>query len=386
MKYFPLIWAGLWRRPARALFTLASLAVGFLLFGLLEGVDVAFGAALQRQRLDRLLTDPRFGEPPLPLGYVERIERVPGVTNLTWTAFLPGFWREQANGLVVITTDPERFFSVRNEYQISPEHLRAFNETRTGLIVLESLAARHGWKIGDKVTLQTPIPQQDGSTAWTFDVVGFVTNPSNPGQIAFGLANYTYMDEARAAGRGTVRRFVVRIDDPRRSVEVSRAIDALFENSSAPTRTMTENEFAQAQLASVGQVSLFARAIIGAVFFAIAFLTGNTILQSVRERTSELGTLKALGYADSTILLLVISETMLLCLAAAVVGLAAAIAFFPMVSAYLPSVSAFVGTARMSGSVIVLGLLFAAALALVSAAFPAWRATRLKVVDALAGR
>jgi putative ABC transport system permease protein len=200
------------------------------------------------------------------------------------------------------------------------------------------------------------------------------------------LANYTYMDEARAAERGTVRRFVVRIDDPRRSVEVSRAIDDLFESSPAPTRTLTENEFAQAQLASVGQVSLFARAIIGAVFFAIAFLTGNTILQSVRERTSELGTLKALGFVDAMILLLVISETMLLCLAASVVGLAAAVAFFPMVSAYLPAVSAFVGTARMSGSVIVLGLAFAAALALVSAAFPAWRATRLKVVDALAGR
>jgi putative ABC transport system permease protein len=386
VKYLPLIWSGLWRKPARASFTMASLAVGFLLFGLLEGVDVAFGAALQRQRLDRLLTDPRFGEPPLPRAYAERIERVPGVTHLTWTAFLPGFWREQANGLVVITTDPERFFSVRNEYQISPEHLRAFTATRTGIIVLESLAARHGWNIGDKVTLQTPIPQQDGSTAWTFDVVGFVTNPSNPGQIAFGLANYTYFDEARAARRGSVGRFVVRIDDPRRSVEVSRMIDALFESSPAPTRTMTENEFAQAQLASVGQVSLLARAIIGAVFFAIAFLTGNTILQTVRERTSELGTLKALGYTDAMVLVLVLSETMLLCLIAAVAGLAAAVAVFPMVSAYLPSLSGFVGTARMSSSVIVLGLIFAAALALVSAAFPAWRATRLKVVDALAGR
>jgi putative ABC transport system permease protein len=341
---------------------------------------------VQRQRLDRLLTDPRFGEPPLPLGYAERIERVPGVTSLTWTQFLPGFWRERTNGLVVIATDPERFFRVRNEYQTSPEHLRALSETRTGLIVLESLAARNGWKIGDKVTLQTLTPQQDGTTNWTFDVVGFVTNPSNPGQIAFALTNYSYLDEARAARRGTVGRFVLRIDDPRRSVEVSRAIDALFESSSAPTRTMTENEFAQAQLASVGQVSLFARAIIGAVFFAIAFLTGNTILQSVRERTSELGTLKALGYADATILMLVVSETLLLCLVAAAVGLAAAVAFFPMISTYLPALSGFVGTARMSNAVIVLGFVFAAALALVSAAFPAWRATRLKVVDALAAR
>lgn len=386
MKYLPLIWSGLWRRPARAAFTMASLAIGFLLFGLLEGVDTAFGAAVERQRLDRLLTDPRFGEPPLPLTYAERIERVPGVTNLVWTQFLFGFYRQPADGVLVLTTEPARFFRVRNEYQTSTEHLQALVRTRTGLIVLESLANRLGWKVGDKVTLQTQVPQRNGSTDWTFDVVGLLTIPSNPGQIGFAVANYEYLDEARASGRGTVRRFVVRIDDPRRSVDVSRAIDALFENSPAPTRTMTENEIAQAQLASVGDVRLIARAIIAAVFFAIAFLTGNTILQSVRERTSELGTLKALGYADRTVLVLVTSEALILCLCAAMIGLGAALALFPLVSASLPDVSAYVGSARMSGSVIVYGLVFATGLALMSAAVPALLATRLKVVEALAVR
>ena len=361
---------------------MVSLAVGFLLFGLLQGVDAAFGAAVQRQRLDRLLIDPRFGEPLLPRTYAERIERVPGVTNLVWTQFLLGFYREPANGLLVITTEPTRFFSVRSEYQTPPETLQALARTRTGLIVLESLATRMGWKVGDKVTLQTQVPQRDGSTHWTFDVVGFLTNPANPGQIGFALGNYEYLEEARANGRGTVGRFVVRIDDPGRSVEVSRAIDLLFQSSPAPTRTMTENEIAQAQLASVGDVRLMSRAIIAAVFFAIAFLTGNTILQSVRERTSELGTLKALGYADSTVLLLVMSEALVLCLCAAVVGLGASVVGFPIVSQALPAVSAWVGTARMSLSVIVFGFVFATSLALLSAAIPAWRTTRLKVVDA----
>jgi putative ABC transport system permease protein len=386
VKYLPLIWSGLWRRPARAAFTMASLAVGFLLFGLLEGVDTAFGAAVQRQRLDRLLTDPRFGEPPLPLTYAERIESVPGVTKVVWTQFLFGSYRQPTNGVLVIATEPARFFNVRNEYLTSPEHLQALQGTRTGLIVLESLAARLGWKVGDKITLQTPMPQRDGNTNWTFDIVGTLTIPTNPGQVGFALANYEYLDEARASGRGTVRRFVLRIDDPRRSVEVSRSIDALFENSPAPTRTLTENEIAQAQLASVGDVRLIARAIIAAVFFAIAFLAGNTILQSVRERTSELGTLKALGYADRTVLLLVISEALALCLCAAVIGLGAALALFPLISQSLPDLSWFVGTARMSTSVVVVGLLFATGLALLSAAIPAWHATRLKVVDALAAR
>jgi putative ABC transport system permease protein len=386
MKYLPLIWSGLWRRPARAAFTMASLAVGFLLFGLLEGVDTAFGAAVQRQRLDRLLTDPRFGEPPLPVTYAERIEKVPGVAKVVWTQFLFGFYREPNNGVLVITTEPARFFSVRNEYLTSPEHLQALQRTRTGLIVLESMATRFGWKVGDKITLQTQMPQRDGSTNWTFDIVGTLTIPTNPGQMGFGLANYEYLDEARASDRGTVRRFVLRIDDPGRSVEVSRSIDALFENSPAPTRTLTENEIAQAQLASVGDVRLIARAVIAAVFFAIAFLAGNTILQSVRERTSELGTLKALGFSDRTVLLLVISEALVLCLCAAVIGLSASLALFPLISQALPNLSWFVGTARMSTSVIVVGLLFATGLALLSAAIPAWRATRLKVVDALAAQ
>jgi putative ABC transport system permease protein len=386
VKYLPLIWSGLWRRPVRTTCTLVSLAVGFLLFGLLQGVDAAFGAAVHRQRLDRLLIDPRFGEPPLPLTYAERIERVPGVTKLVWTQFLFGFYREPTNGLPVITTEPTRFFSVRNEYQTSPEHLQALVRTRTGLLVLESFASRMGWRVGDKVTLQTQVPQRDGNTNWTFDVVGFVTNPSNPGQISFALANYEYLEQARANGRGTVGRFVIRIDDPKRSVEVSRAIDLLFQNSPAPTRTMTENEIAQSQLASVGDVRLMARGIIAAVFFAIAFLTGNTILQSVRERTSELGTLKALGYEDSTVLLLVVSEALMLCLGAAVIGLSAALVMFPLVSQSLPNVSAWVGTAQMSPSVIVFGFLFATSLAVLSAVIPAWRTTRLKVVDALAVR
>jgi putative ABC transport system permease protein len=116
MKFFPLVWSGLWRKPARTVFTLLSLSLGFLLFGLLQGVDSAFDAAVARQRLDRLLTDPRF-DVPLPLSYGPRIEKVPHVTNLTWTVFLIGYVREPQNGFLVINTDPGRFFKVRHEYE-----------------------------------------------------------------------------------------------------------------------------------------------------------------------------------------------------------------------------------------------------------------------------
>jgi putative ABC transport system permease protein len=382
MKFLPLVWSGLWRKPARTLFTLLSLALGFLLFGLLQGVDSAFDGAVARQRLDRLLTDPRFGA-PLPLSYGPTLEKVPHVTNLTWTVFLPGYVQEPQNNFLVIATAPGRFFKVRHEYQTTPEQLAALESTRTGLIVLKKSAEVFGWKIGDRVTLKSPVPRKDGGTDWTFDVVGLLDNPDNPGQIGFAVAHYEYFDEARAMGNGTVGRYVIRIDEPRRSVEVSRAIDKLFESSAAPTRTQTENERAQSQLATIGDVGLFTRAIIAAVFFAILFLTGNTVLQSVRERGPELAVLKTLGFSDSTVFGIVIAETFLLCLVAAAAGLAGASVLFPVVSANLLDFSAYVGSAPFFRRVLVEGFALALVLAVLSAVVPAWRTTRLRIVDAL---
>ncbi len=385
MKFLPLVWSGLWRKPARTIFTLLSLALGFLLFGLLQGVGSAFDNAVARQRLDRLLTNSRF-DAPLLLSYGPSIEKVPHVTNVAWTGFLPGYVQDPKNGFLIINSVPSRFFRVRHEYLTPPEQLAALEKTRTGMIVLKKSADRFGWKIGDRVTLKSPIPNKDGTNDWTYDVVGLLDNPDNPGQVGFAVGNYDYFNEARAVGKDTVTRYVVRIDDPRRSTEVSRAIDKQFESSSAPTRTQTENELAQSQLASIGDVALFTQAIIAAVFFAVLFLTGNTVLQSVRERGPEIAVLKTLGYSDSAVLGLVVGETLLLCLVAAVIGLAGSSMIYPVVSKTLGDLSAYVGDNPMSRMVLVRGLAFALVLAALSAAIPAWRTTRLKIVDALVSR
>jgi putative ABC transport system permease protein len=384
MRLSFLVWAGVWRKPTRTIFTVASLAVGFLLFGLLQGVDAAFDRAVQRMRADRLLTDPRFGgQQPLPRSHVSQIERVPGVTQVTWTQFLFGFYQEPRNGVLVIAADAKSFFSVRPEYETSPEHLQALLDKRTGLIVLESLAATHGWKIGDQIALGSQVPRKDGTSAWTFDVVGFMDYPDNPGQVPFAVANYEYFDEARASGAGTVGRFVLRVDDPRRSVDVGNAIDALFVSSAAPTRTRLENEIAQSSLTTIGDVGRVTAAVIGAVFFAILFLASNVVLQSVRERTAELAVLKTLGFADWTMFALVVLEALFLCLCGAVLGLVLTEALFPLVSAYMPNVNAYLGTPELSGYVYLSGCGSAVALTALAAALPAWRAKRLQIVDAL---
>ena len=126
MKLLFLVWAGLWRKPTRTIFTIISLAVAFLLFGLLQGIHAAFDGALERMRADRLLTDPRFdGQPALPRTHVNEIERVPGVTDVTWTQFLFAFYQQPRNAVLVIAADAKTFFRVRQEYEVPPAQLQA---------------------------------------------------------------------------------------------------------------------------------------------------------------------------------------------------------------------------------------------------------------------
>jgi putative ABC transport system permease protein len=381
VKTFFLVWAGLWSKPTRTLFTLVSLAVGFLLFGLLQGLNTAFANATSRTQADRLLLSPKF-ENPLPQSYLSRLQSIPGVSEVTWTGFLPAFFQDPRNGFVVISTDPVSFYSVRNEYKVDPRHLEALLKTRTGLIVFEPLAQRLGWKIGDRITLGSPVPREDGAP-WEFDVVGFTTNPSNPGSVPFAIAQYDYVNAARANLKDRVTRFVVRIADARRSVEMAEAIDKVFANSDAPTRSQAENEFAQSDLATIGDVRKLTTAIIGAVFFATLFLVGNVIRQSTRERTSQFGMLKTLGYSDTRVLAIVAGEALLLCLMGALVGLAGTVVMFPMIANYLPNLSGYLGTPRLSGVVLLLGVLAAGVLTILSAAQPALSAMRLNIVDAL---
>ena len=381
MKMLFLVWAGLWCKPTRTVFTLISLAVGFLLFGLLQGLNSAFATATSRTQADRLLVAARF-ESPMPQSYLERIRSVPGVTGVTWTAILPAFHQDPRNGFALISTDPISFYAVRNEYKVDPRQLEALIRTRTGLLVLESFAKERGWKIGDKIAVGSRVPREDGSP-WTFDIVGFTTNPSHPGSVPFALAQYDYVNASRAGLKDRATRFVVRIADPRRSLDTAEAIDKVFANSDAPTRTQAENEYAQSDMATIGDVRRLTVAVIAAVFFATLFLTGNVVRQSVRERTAQFGMLKTLGFSDTRVLAIVAGEALLLCLLGAVAGLAATAATFPLVASYLPNLSGFLGTPELSSMVLVLGVVAAVVLMVLSTAQPAWSAMRLNIVDAL---
>lgn len=376
MSFWTLIRAELWRRKERTLFTVISLAVGFLIFGLLQSVNLAFGAAVARSHADRLMVTERFGG-SMPLTYLNRIDRVPGVVQVAWFGLLIAHYRDLKQPLMVLATSPA-FFSVMEEYKTSAVAIERLSSTRTGLLVLDTAAKQFGWKVGDQVNLI------DGQHVWTFDVAGILTCPSNPAHPPFAVANYVYFDAIREAGRGTVAYFVARVADPRRAIHVARSIDNMFANSSAPTHSQLESQFAGSTVAEIGNARRLTNSVMIAVFFAMLFVTGNVVFESVRERISELAVLKTLGYSDIRVLLLIEVEALTLCLSGAVIGLALAEVAFHFVGRTISKFSSWLATTNeLPPWTIIAGLGLAVALTLVAAAIPAWSAKRLDVADAL---
>jgi putative ABC transport system permease protein len=381
MKFFPLVWTSLWRKKARTIFTLLSIVIAFLLFGLLQGVNAwlnAFGAG---SNANRLYVVSRVSQvQPLPGAYLHQIEGVPGIRKATYIAGISGFYQEKSNNLLALATDAKTFFALYPEWQVAPGQLATMSRTRAGAIVAAPLMRAFGWKVGDRLPLRTSVMKQDGSADWNFEIVGTYDVPTSPAEANRILVNYAYFDEARRLERGTAWAFVVAVDDPARSAQICAAVDALFVNSAYETVTQDEKAYVQGQLRELGDVSLMANAIVAAVLFTLLFLTGNTMMQSVRERTPELAILKTVGFSDRSVTVLVLIEAILLCVLAASLGLAAAAAVFPVTAAL------GIAGASLPLKVVAAGLAMAVVLALASGLPPAWRAQRLVIVDALAGR
>lgn len=380
VKYLPLVWAGLWRKPVRSILTLLSIAAAFVLFGLLRGVNAGFEKAIADAHLDFLITDTRVrGGAPMPISAMEKIRQTPGVTQVAQRAYFMGWYREPTNTVATIATDTGRWFTVRPGFSASAEHLQAMRTVRAGMLATPALQKHYGWKIGDKVTLGSQILRRDGSPYWTFDLVGTFDSIKNPGRATLAFINYDYLDESRVADRATADRFFVRIADPRRAVQTARDIDRIFANSSYETRTRSDQELAQMRIKQMGDIAFFTNAIMGAVMFTLLFLTANTMRQSVRERAGEFAVLKTMGYADARIFGIVLAEALLICAPGAVIGLAVA----ALASPFAKEVA---GAARVSWDVALSGIGAAALVALASVAAPIWSLRRLSIVDSLAGR
>jgi putative ABC transport system permease protein len=378
MTYLSLVWAGLWRRKTRTLLTLLSAVAAFYLLGLLQGVNGSIKQLVTMAHLDRLYVAGASLQ-PLPLSYAEQIEKISGVTLVTHAEAALGSWQAPANSVAVYVIDPSRYFGMFPETVTAPAAKAAMQRERLSVIVAAPLARRFGWKIGDRITIHVPaMPRSDNSAEWPVTIAGFcdyTTAPNTP----MLLLNYDYFDAARLKNKGTTQRYVVKIADPARAAAIGAAIDRLFVNAPARTRTETEKAFAQESISQIGDADLMVAAIMGAVFFTLLLLVGNSLMQSFRERTREFAILKTIGFTDMRVAGLVIGEAIGLCGLAGMSGLVLARLTLPL----LGRLSGGFVSAQLSAPVV--GIVLAAVLvvSLAAALVPAWKARRLSIVEAL---
>ncbi len=379
MKFFPLVWAGLWRRPVRSILTAICIVIAFVLLGLLQGVNAGFERAIAAANRNVLAVMTRVrGGANMPISSMDEIRKVPGVKEVAPRAYFMGSMGGPGDQeLAAIATVPDIFFRLLPALVTTKEGLDGMRAARSGVLVSPGLMEMFHWKAGNTITLHSRTPKTDGTADWTFNIVGTLTTPREPSY--FMIINYDYFDQYRAEGRGTAEMFYVRIDDPTKAVATGAAIDRIFANSSHETRTRSQQARAESQAKQMGDVRFFTNAIMGAVLFTLAFLTGNTLRQSLQDRSREFAVLKAMGYSGSHVLSLAFAEALLLYLPPAVLGLGIARLLAPLWK------EAF-GSIVVSPAVVAAGLICAACLAFIGAALPASSLSRMPVAFALGKR
>ena len=385
MKFFHLIWRNLMRKKLRTLLTLLSIVVAFVLFGLLSSIRQALTGGVSIAGANRLIVRHKVSIIQfLPYSYKARMERIPGVSLVTHQTWFGGIYQDPKKFFMQCPVEPESFLEMFPEMLLPPEQKAAWLKTRTGAIVGRTTAERFGWKIGDKVPITSTIwLQTDGTRRWIFDIVGIFDGREKNTDTTPLFFRYDYFDEVRTHaqswGHGQVGWYAIRVKDPAAAAEVAKAVDTEFENSSAETKTEPEGAFIQGWVNQIGNIALITASILGAVFFTILLVAGNTISQSVRERIGELGVLKAIGFSNGQMLALVLLESCLLAVAGGAIGLGLAW----LVTSRGDPTGGLLPLFYFPSRDLIMGFGFSLALGLVTGFFPALQAMRLRVADAL---
>ena len=385
MKYLHLAWAARFRSKTRTLLTLLSVVAAFLLFGMLDSVRVAFNSGGSVAGANRMVTMSRLSiTQMLPYSLDAQIRALPGVKRAAYAAWFGGIYRDPKNFFANFSVSPD-YLDLYPEFKLPPAQKQAWLADRRGAIVGESLATRFGWKIGDTIPLQATIFPTKGSNNWPFTLRGIykVDDPKQKGQERVMFFHWKYFDEANDYVKGRIGWFVVAPDSGATADRAALAIDKLSANSDHETKTQSEAAFNQSFAKQFADIGLIVTAIMGAVFFTLLLLTGNTMAQAVRERIPELAVLKTIGFSNRSILWLVLAEAILLVVLGGLIGLGIAALIMPAVSAASGGMIQLPGVMPQTWLV---GLLLMLVIGGIVGLLPALRGMRLNIVDALAGR
>jgi len=385
MRYLPLVWAAILRKPMRAVLTLLSVMVAFTLFGLTIGLNATFDLMAEKARADRIYTWPRFGGSGVPVAVARQIEAIPGVKAVTAIGFIPGYVQDPKNQAFLIMVD-QNAAKVFGDWNISPQMWDAVWKDRTGIVMTRAQAERWHKKVGDTFTMiSRAVKRADGKNAWTFKVLAIAEDvPQNSNGFVFG--NYDYIDKARPlADQGKVSEVDLLAYDASASADVAQRIDHKFANSATPMQTITEKLARSGNDFGGLDIKAITHGIALAGMFMVLFLTANGIAQSVRERFTEFATLKTLGFSDRAVTAMVVLESALPCILGAALGVGVAAVLARQIPKLMPP-NFGIPLPTISPMVMLWAAVSAFLVALLSAALPILRLRQMDIATALSGR
>lgn len=379
MKFRGLIFANLFRKKVRLLLTIGSFAVALFLFAFLGVVRDAFNRGANVAGADRLVTINRTSIiNTIPLSYRDEILRIPGVKYVTHNNWFGGTYKDERNFFPQFVIDPDNQRQVFPEFVVPDDQWNAFLKDREGAIVGARTMERFGWKIGDRIPIKTTIW---GGGSWEFNIAGvYHGKQAQDDETQFWLRWDYFEERIPERLKGQIGWYVLRVDNPDEAPRIAKAIDGQFANSPYETRTETESAFAAGWVKQFGNIQFLIVTIGAVVFFTLLLVTGNTMAISVRERTSELAVLKAIGFPDRSVLFLVLGESLVIALVGGLLGLLLAALAVPMLAKQL---SGMLPQLLLSPALLVFGLLTALAVGMISGTLPGIGAMRMRVVNAL---
>jgi putative ABC transport system permease protein len=380
MKYSRLILANLFRKKIRLLLTVGSFAIALFLFTFLAVVRSAFSRGTDLAGADRLVVVNRVGLiNTMPLSYGDKIRQIKGVKFVTHNNWFGGVYQDEKNFFPQFVIDPENQRQVMTEMHVPDDQWKTFVGDRQGVIAGRGLAKRFGWKVGDRIPLLNALY---GSTkTWEFNLDGIYVNDKEGGdETQFWLQWDYFYENIPDAIKGQAGWWVVKLDSPDDAVNVAKAIDGGFANSSYETKTETESAFQAGFAKQLGNIQLLITTIGSVVFFTLLLVTGNTMAISIRERTGELAVLKAIGFSDRFVLFFVLAESLVIAAIGGMIGLGLAILAIPAVGAKL---NGLLPSLLLSPAALGMGVLLAIFVGIASGLLPGISAMRMRVVQAL---
>ena len=382
MLIFNLLLRNVWRQKGRAVLTFFGLLVATLAFGLLSTVVSAWYAGAEGASNARLITRNAISLVfPLPISHADRIRQVEGVSSLSWANWFGGIYKEPKNFFPQFAIQPESYLNAYPEYLLTETERTNFLKDRRAVVIGRKIANSYGLKVGDNLTLKGTIYPGD----WEFQVAGIYEGRQTSTDTAQLFFHWDYLNEEAKRrnlprAQNTTGVFIVQIAEPARAAEISLQVDSLFRNSAYETLTETEKAFQLGFVAMTEAIVVAIQIVSYVVILIIMAVMANTMAMTARERTGEYATLKALGFSPQFVAGLITAESLML---AVFGGIAGALITFPIARAFGDAMGTIFPVFEVASQTTGMQLILALVVGLVAAAIPAWRVSRIRIVEGL---